>query len=94
MAPVEGITGEYILPENGFSAPEGKVFKCWEVDGVEMSVGASITVTADVTVKAVWEEISGPEYLIGDLNSDEEVNIQDSLLLFQHSLMPDLYPLT
>lgn len=57
MADVTGISGEYTLPENGFTAPEGKQFKAWSVGGKEKAVGDKITVTADTTVKAVWETI-------------------------------------
>ena len=57
MADVTGISGEYTLPENGFTAPEGKQFKAWSVGGKEKAVGDKITVTADTTVKAVWENI-------------------------------------
>ena len=57
MADVTGISGEYTLPENGFTAPEGKRFKAWSVNGTEKAVGDKITVTADTTVKAVWENI-------------------------------------
>ena len=57
MADVTGISGEYTLPENGFTAPDGKQFKAWSVGGVEKAVGDKITVTADTTVTAVWEDI-------------------------------------
>ena len=57
MADVTGISGEYTLPENGFTAPDGKQFKAWSVDGNEKAVGDKITVTADTTVTAVWEDI-------------------------------------
>ena len=57
MADVTGISGEYTLPENGFTAPDGKQFKAWSVGGKEKAVGDKITVTADTTVKAVWETI-------------------------------------
>ena len=57
MADVTGISGEYTLPANGFTAPEGKQFKCWKVSDTEKAVGDNITVTADTTVKAVWEDI-------------------------------------
>ena len=57
MANVTGISGEYTLPENGFTAPDGKQFKAWSVDGKEKAVGDKITVTADTTVKAVWETL-------------------------------------
>ena len=57
MADVTGISGEYTLPANGFTAPDGKQFKAWSVGGVEKAVGDKITVTADTTVTAVWETI-------------------------------------
>ena len=57
MADVTGISGEYTLPANGFTAPDGKQFKAWSVDGNEKAVGDKITVTADTTVTAVWETI-------------------------------------
>ena len=57
MADVTGISGEYTLPANGFTAPEGKQFKGWSVGGNEKAVGDKITVTADTTVTAVWETI-------------------------------------
>ena len=57
MADVTGISGEYTLPANGFTAPDGKQFKAWSVGGVEKAVGDKITVTANTTVTAVWEAI-------------------------------------
>ena len=47
---------EYSLPECEFIAPEGKQFKAWEIDGTEYKVNAPVTVTADITVKALWED--------------------------------------
>ena len=47
---------EYYLPECEFVAPEGKQFKAWQIDGTEYPVNASVTVTADITVKALWED--------------------------------------
>ena len=57
MANATGISGEYTLPSNGFTAPDGKQFKAWSVDGKEKAVGDKITVTADTAVKAVWETL-------------------------------------
>ena len=47
---------EYSLPECEFVAPEGKQFKAWEIDGAEYPVNAPVTVTADITVKALWKD--------------------------------------
>ena len=64
MADVTGISGEYTFPENGFTAPDGKQFKAWSVDGNEKAVGDKITVTANTTVTAVWEDIPVVTYTV------------------------------
>ena len=46
----------YTLPENSFTAPEDKQFKNWLIGEDEFEVGASITVEANTTVKANWED--------------------------------------
>ena len=46
---------EYSLPECEFIAPVGKQFKAWQIGGTEYPVNAPVTVTADITVKALWE---------------------------------------
>ena len=51
---------EYYLPECEFVAPEGKQFKAWEIDGTEYPVNAPVTVTADITVKALWKDSEKP----------------------------------
>ena len=57
MANVTANKGEaYTLPACTFTAPEGKTFKGWEIDGAEKAVGDNITVKADTTVKALWDE--------------------------------------
>ena len=48
---------EYSLPECEFIAPVGKQFKAWQIDGTEYPVNAPVTVTADITVKALWENV-------------------------------------
>ena len=71
MADVTDVSGDYNLPANGFTAPEGKQFKCWSVDGKEKAVGDKITVSADTTVKAVWEDI---EYTVTVTNGTASVS--------------------
>ena len=46
---------EYYLPECEFIAPTGKQFRAWEIDGTEYPVNTPVTVTADITAKALWE---------------------------------------
>ena len=64
MAAATGVSGEYTLPENGFTAPDGTHFKCWSVGGVEKAAGDKITVTANTTVTAVWEDIPVVTYTV------------------------------
>lgn len=46
----------FVLPDCDFTAPTGKEFKAWEVNGVEKAVGDNITVNANTMVKAVWKD--------------------------------------
>lgn len=52
--------GDYVLPWNDFTAPEGtKVFAGWQIDeDTEKTYGEldKISVTKDITLKPVWEE--------------------------------------
>ena len=56
MADVTGISGEYKLPANGFTAPAGKQFKGWatSADGSVIS-GTTYEVSSDTTFYAIWE---------------------------------------
>ena len=57
MEPVTVKAGtNYILPACGFTAPADQEFKAWEIGGAEYPVNAPVTVTADITVKALWED--------------------------------------
>ena len=47
--------GRYTLPGRpSFTAPDGTMFKAWQVGGVEYLPGMMIAVTANIVVKAVW----------------------------------------
>ena len=59
---------EYTLPACGFTAPSGKVFKAWSVNGTEKSVGDKIVINADTTVTAVWKARVAP-YVPGHTHS-------------------------
>ena len=78
MADVTEVLGDYTLPANGFTAPEGKHFKCWSVDGKEKAVGDKITVTADTTIKAVWETLPAAPADYDILNGANSKWTQDS----------------
>ena len=57
---------EYSLPECEFIAPEGKQFKAWQIGDSEYAVNDPVTVTADITVKALWEDAppAPTEYIV------------------------------
>ena len=62
---------EYYLPECEFIAPEGKQFKAWQIDGTEYPVNDPVTVTADITAKALWEDAPpSHEHSYGDWSRD------------------------
>ena len=62
---------EYYLPECEFIAPENQQFKAWQIDGTEYPVNAPVTVTADITVKALWEDAPpSHEHRYGDWRKD------------------------
>ena len=65
MADVTGVTGNYTLPANGFTAPSGKQFKGWATSASGTVItGTSITVSADTKLYAIWEPIPATEYTI------------------------------
>jgi uncharacterized repeat protein (TIGR02543 family) len=53
---------EYTLPENTFTAPEGRAFKGWSVkigdaDAIIKQSGDKVTITANTTITAVFEQM-------------------------------------
>ena len=61
----------YILPACGFTARTDQEFKAWEIGGMEYPVNAPVTVTADITVEALWEDAPpSHEHSYGDWSKD------------------------
>ena len=61
----------YTLPACGFTAPADQQFKAWEIGGMEYPVNAPVTVTADITVEALWEDAPpSHEHSYGDWSKD------------------------
>ena len=65
------VGSNYQLPSNGFTAPNGKEFKAWLVNGVEYQPEASITVNADTTITALWKDKAPETYTITVNNPQE-----------------------
>ena len=65
MADVTGVTGNYTLPANGFTAPSGKQFKGWATSASGAVItGTSITVSTDTKLYAIWEPIPVTTYTV------------------------------
>ena len=62
----------YNLPPNGFTAPEGKEFKAWLVNGTEHQPGASITVKDDTEITAIWEKKAPTNFNVIVQNPQQE----------------------
>ena len=59
---------DYTLPAASFTAPEGKQFKCWNTaadeSGDEYADCATITLTGNVTLYAIWEDVPVTQYQV------------------------------
>ena len=71
MSDVTVEKGDYTLPQNEFTAPEGKMFKAWSANGKELAPGSKIELTANTTITAIWDDI--PNDHICTLESIEKV---------------------
>ncbi len=58
----------YTLPACTFTAPSGKTFDKWSINGTTYSVGASVKITANTTVKATWKSSTTNYVLTFDSN--------------------------
>ena len=54
MASVGGVRGAYELPECEYTAPAGKMFKAWDVDGTEYAPNTTVDISKNTTIKAAW----------------------------------------
>ncbi len=68
---IDNAFGEYTLPASSFEEPAGKVFKCWDVDGVEKHPGDKINVTDNIVITAVFRDKD---------QTDEEKEIYNKLV--------------
>ena len=58
MAAKTGLTGEYTLPTNEFTAPSGKQFKGWSLT-TNGAIVTKVDMTENRTVYAIWTNIGG-----------------------------------
>lgn len=93
--------GAMIIALNKDAVFDGKLFSV-EFKVKETAVAESVSVGASSLVKLGSQKISSavssgrvslPVGIIGDVNKDGSVDISDALLLFSHSMLPELYPI-
>lgn len=89
MASINDVRGDFILPENEFTAPEGRVFNGWKVNntGDTLMPNQTINITSDVEIVAQWKEIPALTFTVsfyangGTGNMDEIPNQFDNYVL-------------
>ena len=66
MDAINGLKGEYTLPECAFNAPEGKEFAGWKVNntGDLLEVGAKINVNDNAVLYAQWKDLPAVTFTI------------------------------
>ena len=90
MAPVTVTSGEsYDLPDNAFTAPENATFKAWEIDGKEYAPGDTLTVSANIAVKAIWDDVKPATYQVTfNANGGSGVMDADKVTDGEHYVLP------
>ena len=52
---------EYTLPDCPFTAPDGQVFKAWQIDNKEYNPQESIKIDEATIIKAIWQDKLDPD---------------------------------
>ena len=87
MSSIKVEPGSYTLPVCAFTAPAGKRFAIWDVEGKQYLPGTTVTVSSNVTVTAIWEEIP-TVYVSFDANGGSGT-MQDITLSSTSYTLPD-----
>ncbi|MBQ4283290.1 MAG: InlB B-repeat-containing protein [Lachnospira sp.] len=67
-------------------APDGALDKISAISLIKLS-------SLEISSKVVASNVTVRTRLKGDIDGDEDVDIDDAVALFQHSVLPDIYPL-
>lgn len=62
MKAESGVSGLYTLPECGFAAPAGKLFKGWALEEKGEVLNTPYLIGADVTLYAIWVDAPMPKF--------------------------------
>lgn len=81
--------GEYTLPACAFTAPVGKKFKSWELEGVEQPEGHKFTVTKDTEVKALWEPL---KFTVTYKDEADTVIGTPQIVIYGNDAVPEAFP--
>ena len=95
MNAVKDVVGAYVLPASTLTPPPGMLFKAWSVKDTEYAVGDTIQITADTTVKAIWEDDPDTVAVYFDANGGRgsRVSVSDnSAAPFQYTLPTNEWP--
>lgn len=70
---------EYTLPDCPFTAPDGQMFKAWQIAEIEYNPKDKITIDAETIIKAIWQDKSNPDKPNPDKpNQKHAINISPS----------------
>ena len=64
MTAIATTNNTYTLPECSFTPPNGMSFKCWSINNQPKNVGETISVTGNIQLIAVWEDLPESVYTI------------------------------
>lgn len=64
MKAINDVYGSYVLPSCTITAPDGKTFDAWQVNGQKVLPNQSINVTSDTIITALWKDIPAVTYTV------------------------------
>jgi len=79
----------FTLPQCTFTAPEGKFFKGWKIGGGMATPGNRITVTSDIIISAIWEDIPKEKYTVSFLGGGGNGSMPSATDLFGEYTLPE-----
>ena len=95
MDAAKDVVGAYVLPASTLTPPPGMMFKAWSVNDTEYAVGDTIQITADTTVKAIWEDDPDTVAVYFDANGGRGSRVSasdNSAAPFQYTLPKNEWP--
>ena len=81
MQSISGINGEYVLPQCTFTAPQGKEFYGWSVNGVRHNVGDSIEISSNTNVVALWKTVGNEQHEQTGTQPQESKKLSSSVVV-------------